>query len=138
MHSRLIMGKLALALLTLLVLLACGGGGTTTVLPTATVGLTPTAFPTVAPTATPAPALLQVASSPSGATVEVGLQPVGGVYMAGTGRVVGLTPLTVALQVSDVSIVGGVASIVFDVPNTGYRPSDTLIGLSMGGVRCRA
>jgi hypothetical protein len=54
-------------------------------------------------------AMLVVETVPSGATVEVGLQPQGNVTAPGSGRIAGTTPCTIKLQASDVNPLGGVS-----------------------------
>lgn len=106
---------LVVALIATSVLLACGSEGTATGLgsaapsPTNTatsapiVVVTVTLTPTPTPTAVPQPTYLHLETTPAGARVEVGLQLVNNVVTPGTGRMVGVTPITLELRQSDIS-----------------------------------
>lgn len=78
---------------------------------------------------------LSVVSSPSGATVEVGIQAVNGVVTSGTGRVVGTTPITnLELTDSDVSYGSGYGNLYVEVRLDGYVPTLEVFGLSDAGL----
>jgi hypothetical protein len=80
-------------------------------------------------------AQLTVVSSPTGATVEVGLQAVDGVVTSGTGRVVGTTPIT-SLELTDADVSYGSVStnLYVELRLDGYVPALEVFGLSDAGL----
>lgn len=120
-----------------LLLAACGEStGVVTVRPTFTPTVTPTPTMTPTPTVTPIPpTYLHVESTPSGATVRIGLHIVNGIVDPTTGRVVGLTPLTVQIYASDVDILpsNGEGSLTTLLTLSGYFDHYAVIGLGPGG-----
>jgi hypothetical protein len=71
---------------------------------------------------------LSITSDPPGATVEVGVHSVYGVYTEGTGRMVGTTPLTVTVYPSDVDWINGYGSINTEMKLDGYRGYFYMLG----------
>jgi len=83
----------------------------------------------------PAPPQLTVLSSPAGATVEVGIKAVDGAITPGTGRVVGVTPLTnVELTDADVSYGPTFTNLYVEVRLDGYAPYLQIFGLGESGL----
>jgi len=60
----------------------------------------------------PQPTLLSIDSIPSGASVEIGLKAINHIVTPGTGRNVGVTPVTVELRKSDLDSYGDVIGIL--------------------------
>ena len=60
----------------------------------------------------PQPTLLSIDSVPSGASVEIGLKSINNIVTPGTGRNVGVTPVTVELRKSDLDSYGNVIGIL--------------------------
>jgi hypothetical protein len=119
--------------LAALILFACAG-------PSAAVIATPTSTPTSAPTTTPSPTpipsvYLHVESTPAGATVQTGIQYVNNISDVRTGRVVGVSPLTVQIYPIDVSKASGSSSanLVTLLRFPGYYDNLVVMNLGPGG-----
>jgi hypothetical protein len=133
---------LAVALLaTSALLAACGSSSAASVLvppapsPTNTATLAPIIAVTIPPTATaaPQPTYLHLETTPPGAQVEVGLQLVNNIVTPGTGRIVGVTPITIALRPSDISQLNATVSDIYWMTQLpGYIPWAGSIGLDTG------
>lgn len=83
----------------------------------------------------PAAAELTVLSDRAGATVEVGIKAVGGIVTAGTGRVVGETPImNLELTDTDVSYGPTFTNLYVEVRLDGYSPHLEAIGLGDSGL----
>jgi hypothetical protein len=134
---------LAVALIATSVLLACGSGGTAIGLGSPSASPTNTATPvpivvvtlTPTPTATavPQPTSLHVETTPPGAQMEVGLQLVNNIVTPGTGRMVGVTPLTIELRQSDISRLNDTTSDIYWMTQLpGYVPCGSFIELTTG------
>lgn len=80
-------------------------------------------------------ARLTVLSDPAGATVEVGIKAVDGVVTPGTGRVVGVTPITnLELRDADVSYGPTFTNLYVEVRLGGYVPYLQAFGLGDSGL----
>ncbi len=75
----------------------------------------------------PQPTLLSIDSVPSGASVEIGLKSINNIVTPGTGRNVGVTPVTVELRESDLDPSGVVFCFV---KYRGYFDHFFILGLN--------
>jgi hypothetical protein len=78
---------------------------------------------------------LHVESTPAGATVRTGIHYVNNVADLTTGRVVGVSPLTVQLHLTDVARTpaSGVANLVTVLQLPGYFDHTVVMNLGPGG-----
>ncbi|MCD4790081.1 MAG: hypothetical protein K8R37_08795 [Bacteroidales bacterium] len=81
----------------------------------------------------PTPAYLTVNSYPPGAEVVVGIKSINNIVRTETGRIVGVTPITVQLSSNDISYTGNFANLVCEIRKNGYIPVMETLGLGEYG-----
>ncbi|MBC8487235.1 MAG: hypothetical protein H8D45_14495 [Bacteroidetes bacterium] len=81
----------------------------------------------------PTPAYLNVTSDPSGAEVVVGIKSINNIVRTETGRIVGVTPLTIQLYPSDISYDGNFAYLICEIRKNGYIPNRDYLELGENG-----
>jgi hypothetical protein len=136
--QRVIVAPIAIVLAAL-ILFACAGSSAAVI---ATPTTTPTSVSTPGSTATPSTTpigggivYLHVESTPAGATVRTGIQYVNNISAVTTGRVVGVSPLTVELHPTDVAQApaSSAANLVTLLRFPGYYDNLVVMNLGPGG-----
>jgi len=133
-HSQRVIVAPITLVLAALILFACSGTSAGAI-------PTPTSTATSVPTATPSPTPntsvhLHVESTPAGATVQTGIQYVNNISDVRTGRVVGVSPLTIQIYPIDVSRPSGSSStnLVTLLRFPGYYDNLVVINLGPGAL----
>jgi hypothetical protein len=79
------------------------------------------------------PAILEVTSAPSGASVEVGIKCIKNIVTPGTGRNAGKTPLRTTLRKTDLTTCVGSVQLYYQVTLKGYIPEMMIINFGPNG-----